>query len=92
MQRTQTLASVHSVGNSAADPRIKPVSYISFDAVVGRNSKFHGLTTAQEEELGGIEYRVSVTDSVAAIVDSCFASPWLRHWCYSCELSLATGS
>ncbi|GAA5892072.1 hypothetical protein JCM6882_005687 [Rhodosporidiobolus microsporus] len=36
---------------------VKPVTYISFDAVVGRNSKFHGLTTAQQEELGGVEYR-----------------------------------
>lgn len=59
MPRTTTLASTHSVGNSATDTRIKPVSYISFDAVVGRNSKFHNLTTAQEEELGGVEYRVS---------------------------------
>jgi hypothetical protein len=37
---------------------VKPVSYISFDAVVGRNSKFHGLTSAQQDELGGVEYRV----------------------------------
>ncbi|KDE09713.1 hypothetical protein MVLG_00116 [Microbotryum lychnidis-dioicae p1A1 Lamole] len=33
------------------------LSYISFDAVVGRNSKFRGLTSAQQEELGGVEYR-----------------------------------
>lgn len=58
MPRTTTLASTHSVTNSAINPHIKPVSYISFDAVVGRNSKFHNLTTAQEEELGGVEYRV----------------------------------
>ncbi|ORY75670.1 cation transport protein-domain-containing protein [Leucosporidium creatinivorum] len=60
MPRTTTLASTHSVTNSAVNPHIKPVSYISFDAVVGRNSKFHNLTTAQEEELGGVEYRALV--------------------------------
>ncbi|KAF8841742.1 TrkH-domain-containing protein [Paxillus ammoniavirescens] len=35
----------------------KPVAYISFDAVVGRNSTFHMLTYEQLEELGGVEYR-----------------------------------
>ncbi|KAL0955885.1 hypothetical protein HGRIS_002083 [Hohenbuehelia grisea] len=35
----------------------KPVSYISFEAVVGRNSAFHTLTSEQLEELGGVEYR-----------------------------------
>ncbi|TFK74624.1 TrkH-domain-containing protein [Pluteus cervinus] len=35
----------------------KSVPYISFDAVVGRNSAFHWLTSEQLEELGGVEYR-----------------------------------
>jgi hypothetical protein len=35
----------------------KVVPYISFDAVVGRNSTFHLLTNEQLEELGGVEYR-----------------------------------
>ncbi|KAL4064271.1 cation transport protein-domain-containing protein [Scleroderma yunnanense] len=35
----------------------KPVPYISFDAIVGRNSAFHSLTNEQLEELGGVEYR-----------------------------------
>lgn len=35
----------------------KPVSYISFDAIVGRNSAFQMLTNEQLEELGGVEYR-----------------------------------
>ena len=35
----------------------RPVPYISFDAVVGRNSAFHLLTKEQLEELGGVEYR-----------------------------------
>ncbi|KAF8342643.1 cation transport protein-domain-containing protein [Cantharellus anzutake] len=37
--------------------RTKSVPYISFDAVVGRNSRFHGLTKEELEELGGVEYR-----------------------------------
>ncbi|KAK4700650.1 Trk/Ktr/HKT type cation transporter, partial [Phenoliferia sp. Uapishka_3] len=55
MPRTTTLQSIHTVGGERNGG--KEVSYISFDAVVGRNSKFHGLTTAQQEELGGVEYR-----------------------------------
>ncbi|KAG8220423.1 hypothetical protein J3R82DRAFT_3115 [Butyriboletus roseoflavus] len=35
----------------------KPVAYISFDAIVGRNSAFQMLTSEQLEELGGVEYR-----------------------------------
>ena len=35
----------------------KPVAYISFDAIVGRNSSFQMLTNEQLEELGGVEYR-----------------------------------
>lgn len=35
----------------------KPVAYISFDAIVGRNSAFQMLTNEQLEELGGVEYR-----------------------------------
>ena len=38
-------------------PGARPVSYISFEAVVGRNSAFHQLTHDQLEELGGVEYR-----------------------------------
>lgn len=33
------------------------VPYISFSAVVGRNSNFKGLTEEQMDELGGVEYR-----------------------------------
>ncbi|KAF8520279.1 cation transport protein-domain-containing protein [Hysterangium stoloniferum] len=35
----------------------KHVPYISFDAIVGRNSTFRGLTRDNLEELGGVEYR-----------------------------------
>ncbi|BGP21433.1 hypothetical protein JCM10295v2_000308 [Rhodotorula toruloides] len=62
LPRTTTMLSTHSHGRSPSRRRasygdVKPVSYISFDAIVGRNSEFHGLTTAQQEELGGVEYR-----------------------------------
>lgn len=58
--RTTTLQSIHSnsgLSDFAAGPT-RAVSYISFDATVGRNSRFYNLTSAQKEELGGIEYRV----------------------------------
>lgn len=35
----------------------KQVPYISFDAVVGRNSAFYLLTSDQMDEIGGVEYR-----------------------------------
>jgi hypothetical protein len=35
----------------------KPAPYISFNAIVGRNSAFHQLTREQQDELGGVEYR-----------------------------------
>ena len=59
--RTTTLQSVHSnsgLSDIAGGPT-RAVSYISFDAVVGRNSRFYSLTSAQRDELGGVEYRVS---------------------------------
>ncbi|GAA6063846.1 hypothetical protein JCM10212_003593 [Sporobolomyces blumeae] len=63
--RTTTIMSTHSQDSRMGTTTFagsdynhtKPVSYITFDAVVGRNSRFHGLTTAQQEELGGVEYR-----------------------------------
>lgn len=67
MQRSTTMVSTHSHTSHnesmtggvrhGTTGHVKPVSYITFDAVVGRNSRFHGLTTAQQEELGGVEYR-----------------------------------
>lgn len=58
MPRTTTLASTKA-GQARTEPATKNVSYLTFDATVGRNSKFRKLTTAQQEELGGVEYRVS---------------------------------
>ncbi|KAF9464972.1 cation transport protein-domain-containing protein [Collybia nuda] len=38
-------------------PGAKSAPYISFRAIVGRNSAFHELTHEQMEELGGVEFR-----------------------------------
>ncbi|CCL99243.1 uncharacterized protein FIBRA_01258 [Fibroporia radiculosa] len=53
MPRTRTIVSQHG----SVAPGARPVSYISFEAVVGRNSTFKRLTHEQLEELGGVEYR-----------------------------------
>jgi len=42
---------------AGAEAGKKQVPYISFDAVVGRNSAFHLLTHEQLDEIGGVEYR-----------------------------------
>lgn len=47
--RTTTILSTSDAGNRAP--------YVTFDAIVGRNSKFRGLTQEHLEELGGVEYR-----------------------------------
>lgn len=54
MPRTQTITS-HRAGTIT--PGAIPVPYISFEAVVGRNSAFQQLSRDQLEELGGVEYR-----------------------------------
>ncbi|RDB25358.1 Low-affinity potassium transport protein [Hypsizygus marmoreus] len=38
-------------------PGAKAVPYISFNAIVGRNSAFQHLSNEEMEELGGVEYR-----------------------------------
>ncbi|EED83408.1 predicted protein, partial [Postia placenta Mad-698-R] len=53
LPRTRTIASQH--GSLA--PGARAVSYISFEATVGRNSRFRALTRDQQEELGGVEFR-----------------------------------
>ncbi|KIM52874.1 hypothetical protein SCLCIDRAFT_32289 [Scleroderma citrinum Foug A] len=61
LRRTVTIPATTTIAGSAAgvDPahQTKPVSYISFDAIIGRNSAFYSLTNEQLEELGGVEYR-----------------------------------
>ena len=60
LQKTKSLQRTGTwVSNADAEPREAP--YITFDAIVGRNSHFKSLTSAQEEELGGVEYRALST-------------------------------
>ncbi|KAK4698324.1 Trk/Ktr/HKT type cation transporter, partial [Phenoliferia sp. Uapishka_3] len=54
--RTTTFASTHITGGERR-PTDKLISYLTFDAEVGRNSNFRKLTMEQEDELGGVEYR-----------------------------------
>ncbi|KAF8911487.1 cation transport protein-domain-containing protein [Gymnopilus junonius] len=59
LTRTVTIPATVSLTPSGvgAEPGKKQVPYISFDAVVGRNSAFQLLTSDQLEEIGGVEYR-----------------------------------
>ena len=59
LTRTVTIPATVSLTPSGigAEPGKKQVPYISFEAVVGRNSAFHLLTRDQLEEIGGVEYR-----------------------------------
>lgn len=53
---SQTLTSQHlESGQQVAGSR--PVNYIKFNALVGRNSTFHDLASDQIEELCGIEFK-----------------------------------
>lgn len=66
-------------GSVSAKEGTKPVTYISFDAVVGRNSAFHFSTNEQLEELGGVEYRALnvllwLVASVSDLVFTLFSS------------------
>lgn len=59
LTRTVTIPATISLTPSGVETELgkKQVPYISFDAVVGRNSAFHLLTRDQLEEIGGVEYR-----------------------------------
>lgn len=53
---SQTLTSHHLEGAQQAT-RSRPVNYITFNAMVGRNSTFRDLASEQIEELCGIEFK-----------------------------------
>ena len=53
---SRTLTSQHVEGGHQPEGS-QPVNYISFNALVGRNSTFHDLTDEQIEELCGIEFK-----------------------------------
>lgn len=57
--RTETLVSNMNATTqgSIGGPAPRPVPYLRFDTVVGRNSVFHDLTQEKLDELGGVEYR-----------------------------------
>ena len=60
MKRTLTMPRTRTIASGVVDELrhpVKTVSYLSFSAIVGRNSKFHMLSEDELEELGGIEYR-----------------------------------
>ncbi|GAA6010211.1 hypothetical protein JCM11491_005393 [Sporobolomyces phaffii] len=89
--RTSTLVSTRSMqpGADAPDPHglKKVVSYISFNTEVGRNSRFLRLTSEQQEELGGVEYR-ALSLLLKIVVGYWFGlqllaiatvAPWLTH-------------
>jgi hypothetical protein len=56
MPRTNSIAGRGTINSGITEDQ-KEVPYISFSAVVGRNSRFHDLTEEQMDELGGVEYR-----------------------------------
>jgi len=47
----------HHVESGQQTVGSRPVPYITFDALVGRNSTFHDLTHEQIEELCGVEFK-----------------------------------
>ncbi|KAJ3993863.1 cation transport protein-domain-containing protein [Lentinula boryana] len=60
LTRTITIPIATTIASQRGDnipPGAKVVPYISFEAVVGRNSAFPLLSDEQLEELGGVEYR-----------------------------------
>ncbi|EMC93911.1 hypothetical protein BAUCODRAFT_36363 [Baudoinia panamericana UAMH 10762] len=82
---TQTLSSLTTARSRERDD--DPMPYLSWQATTGRNSAFLGLTPAQREELGGIEYRALKT--LAKILIAYFVGfhalgmavllPWIMH-------------
>jgi hypothetical protein len=59
LARSMTLPRIHTLTSNHGEGVVgaKPAPYISFDAIVGRNSAFQQLTKEQQDELGGVEYR-----------------------------------
>ncbi|CAG8306166.1 unnamed protein product [Penicillium salamii] len=49
------------------ESEVDSMPYLSWNATIGRNSTFVGLTEAQRDELGGIEYRALKTLAVVLI-------------------------
>ncbi|TFY79418.1 hypothetical protein EWM64_g4595 [Hericium alpestre] len=59
LERKMTMPVVSRLVSNRGDAPAgaRAVSYLSFEAHVGRNSRFHGLSDEDCEELGGVEFR-----------------------------------
>ena len=66
-QRTRSFREHGSLAKIKSEERVS-MPYLSWEATVGRNSLFIGLTEEQREELGGIEYRALKTLAVVLVV------------------------
>jgi hypothetical protein len=77
-------------------PGARPASYLSFNARVGHNSRFIGLSEDDYEELGGVEYRaltvllwivsgVSTSPLFFVRQDGCLRSACLVLYCHAID-------
>ena len=88
VKRRGTFSSLmHSNTTQEKEKDDDPMPYLSYQATIGRNSMFVGLTEEQREELGGIEYRALKTLALI-LVTYFFAfhifgaiclTPWIFH-------------
>jgi hypothetical protein len=76
LKRTVTIPMTRTITSQHGDPApgTTVVPYITFDAVVGRNSTFHLLTSEQIEELCGVEFKA--LNALLWIVPLASASPF----------------
>lgn len=57
MPAARTMTMSRPPNDNEKDPTTKFAPYLTFDALVTGNSHFRNLTSAQRQELGGVEYR-----------------------------------
>lgn len=84
LTRTVTVPLTTTIASQRGEnlpPGAKPVPYITFEAIVGRNSTFPLLTEAQLEELGGVEYRaLNALQWIIACVNICLHIHFSPNW------------
>lgn len=79
MPRTNSIAGRGTIASGANEGETKEAPYITFQAIVGRNSRFHGLTEEQMDELGGVEYRaLRVLLIIVVAVSSSLIASFIR--------------
>lgn len=91
LKRTVTIPMTHTITSQHGDPvpGATVVPYITFDAVVGRNSSFHLLTSEQIEELCGVEFKaLNALLWIVPLVSARHLLSWttlsdlaVSHWC-----------